>query len=131
MDKMGPWCTQTHASTGLTTAVLTSHTTPHEAARSLLTYIRTHIPTAGIALLAGNSVHADKAFLAKEPYAPILSHLHYRILDVSSIKEAARRWCTKEVWEEQPKKLGVHRGREDIWESILEARYWKETVFER
>ncbi len=66
--------------------------TPQQAADSLLAYIQRHVPERGVALLAGNSVHADRAFLRREPYKKVLDHLHYRILDVSSIKEAARRW---------------------------------------
>ena len=66
--------------------------TPQQAADSLLAYIQRHVPERGVALLAGNSVHADRAFLRREPYKKVIDHLHYRILDVSSIKEAARRW---------------------------------------
>lgn len=66
--------------------------TPQQAADGLLDYIKRLVPERGVALLAGNSVHADQAFLKKEPYKRVLDHLHYRILDVSSIKEAARRW---------------------------------------
>lgn len=77
---------------GLTEAVLSSTVTPGQAAEGLLAYIQKHIPERGAAILAGNSVHADQAFLRKEPYKKVLDHLHYRILDVSSIKEATRRW---------------------------------------
>ncbi|TGO45752.1 hypothetical protein BCON_0368g00040 [Botryotinia convoluta] len=131
MDKMDEWCTTTHASTGLTSEVLSSTTTPTEAAESLLKYIKSWVPEPRRALLAGNSVHADKAFLSKGPYKQIIEHLHYRILDVSSIKEAAKRWCDLRVLVDQPKKQGKHRGREDILESIEEARYWKERVFQQ
>lgn len=77
---------------GLTAAVIESNVTPQQAADGLLAYVQKHVPVSGTALLAGNSVHADRAFLRKAPYDRILNHLHYRILDVSSIKEAARRW---------------------------------------
>jgi oligoribonuclease (3'-5' exoribonuclease) len=63
-----------------------------------LAYIKKHVPERGVALLAGNSVHADQAFLKKEPYKRVLEHLHYRILDVSSVKEAARRWWYVALW---------------------------------
>ena len=66
--------------------------TPQRAADGLLAYIQKYIPEKGVALLSGNSVHADQAFLKKGPYKKVLDHLQYRILDVSSIKEAARRW---------------------------------------
>lgn len=77
---------------GLTAAVIESTVTPQQAADGLLAYVQKYIPQKGTALLAGNSVHADRAFLRKAPYNKVLDHLHYRILDVSSIKEAARRW---------------------------------------
>jgi oligoribonuclease len=76
----------------LTAAVIASTVTAEEAASGLLAYIQKHVPVKGTALLAGNSVHADRAFLRKEPYKKVLDHLHYRILDISSLKEAARRW---------------------------------------
>lgn len=72
--------------------MIASTVTAEQAADGLLEYIKKHVPEKGTALLAGNSVHADRAFLQKDPYKKVLDHLHYRILDVSSIKEAARRW---------------------------------------
>lgn len=131
LDRMGEWCTRTHAQTGLTAAVLASTTTAEEAAAGLLAYVQRLVPEPRKALLAGNSVHADKAFLAKGPYARVLEHLHYRILDVSSVKEAARRWCPPSVAAGVPAKTGTHRGREDILESIEEARYYREVIFGR
>ena len=114
---------------GLTAAVIKSSTTPEQAANGLLNYIRHHVPERGVALLAGNSVHADRAFLRKEPYKPILDHLHYRILDVSSVKEAARRWCPR-VASATPAKKGMHKAKEDILESIEEAKYYKRAIFQ-
>lgn len=93
--ELGSWrrmLTQVDGESGLTTAVIKSTVTPQQAAEGLLAYIKKHVPQRGVALLAGNSVHADQTFLKKEPYKRVLDHLHYRILDVSSIKEAARRW---------------------------------------
>lgn len=129
LDQMGEWCTRTHGATGLTDAVLSSTTTPEQAADGLLAYIKRHVPEPRTALLAGNSVYADRAFLAKGPYAAVLEYLHYRLLDVSAIKEAARRWCPPDVLWDAPPKKGVHRGRDDILESIEEARYYREAVF--
>ncbi|KAL2758854.1 hypothetical protein ACRALDRAFT_1040709 [Sodiomyces alcalophilus JCM 7366] len=129
LDQMDEWCTRTHGATGLTDAVLASTTTPEQAAVDLLAYIKRHVPAPRTALLAGNSVHADRAFLAKRPYAAVLDHLHYRLLDVSAIKEAVRRWCPPAVLQDAPRKKGVHRGREDILESISEARYYRDAVF--
>ena len=125
LDSMGDWCTDTHGKTGLTAACLKSTTTAQEAAAQLLKYIRLHVPQERTALLAGNSVHADKDFLSKEPYNVVLEHLHYRILDVSSIKEAVRRWAPEDILQQVLTKRNLHRAREDILESIQEARFYR------
>ena len=131
LDKMDAWCTQTHASTGLTAAAIKSTTHAEEAASSLLAYVKQHVPTPRTALLAGNSVHADRAFLCKKPYDKVLEHLHYRILDVSSIKEAVRRWAPDNVLKAAPAKKELHEARQDILESIEEARFYRETFFKK
>ena len=74
-------------------------------------------------------MHFDAAFLRKGEYKKVMDWLGYRILDVSAIKEATRRWCDKEVVEGAPRKKEVHRGKEDILESIEEARYYRRAVF--
>ncbi len=96
----------------------------------MLEYIKRFVPEPKRALLAGNSVHADKAFLRKEPYKKVHDHLHYRILDVSTLKEAARRWSPLSVLLEIPKKKLLHTAQQDIIESILEAKYYKEAIFQ-
>jgi oligoribonuclease len=131
MNKMDDWCTRTHAKSGLTAAVLASKVTPEQAADDLFEYIKKYVPQSKRALLAGNTVHADKAFLRKEPYKKVIDHLHHRILDVSSIKEAAKRWSNLDVLLGVPKKAGLHQAKEDILESIEEARYYKEAIFQR
>ncbi|KAI9717319.1 MAG: hypothetical protein M1812_004846 [Candelaria pacifica] len=130
LDAMDEWCTRTHASSGLTAAVLDSKTTADEAAAGLLKYIRKYVPEPRQALLAGNSVHADKAFLSKAPYDKVLDHLHYRIFDVSSMKEAARRWASEETLEQIPVKKGLHEAKEDIIESIEEAKFYQKMFFQ-
>ncbi|KAK6066491.1 oligoribonuclease [Seiridium cupressi] len=130
MDQMDDWCTKTHEKSGLTAAVIASTVTPEQAADELLAYIKKHIPERG-AILAGNSVHADRAFLRKEPYKKVVSYLHHRILDVSSLKEAARRWCPKRIIHSAPQKKGLHQAKDDILESIEEARYYKEVIFQK
>ena len=108
------------------------------AAAQLLAYIQSHIPQRGVALLAGNSVHADRSFLAVEPWNVVLEHLHYRLFDVSAMKEAVRRWgggAEGEISRGEgegdgllgswPEKKGLHTAREDILESIEEARWIK------
>jgi oligoribonuclease len=129
MDKMDAWCTKTHARTGLTDRVLKSDISPDSAAETLFQYVTKLVPEPGTAILAGNSVHYDKEFLRKGPYAKVLDHLHHRILDVSSIKEAVRRWCDKEVLKSAPKKTGTHEARQDILESIEEAKYYRDSLF--
>lgn len=129
MDKMDEWCTRTHGNSGLTAAVVSSKVTPEQAADELLAYIKKYVPERG-AVLAGNSVHADRAFLRKEPYKKVVSYLHHRILDVSTLKEAARRWCPRSIIKNAPIKQGLHQAKEDILESIAEARYYKEVIFD-
>lgn len=129
LDQMDAWCTKTHADTGLTAAVLASTTTPAQAADDLYAYITRYCPQRRKALLAGNSVHCDGAFLRQEPYAKVMKHLHHRILDVSTIKEAARRWSAKRVVNKVPSKKGTHKAKDDILESIEEARYYREAIF--
>ena len=129
MDQMGEWCVNTHAKTGLTAAVIDSTTSPQDAADGLYAYITKLVPQRRKALLAGNSVHADAAFLRKGPYAKVMSHLHHRILDVSALKEAARRWCGPHIVADVPMKKAKHKARDDILESIQEAKYYQETIF--
>jgi oligoribonuclease len=88
------------------------------------------VPEPKRALLAGNTVHADKAFLRKEPYKKVHDHLSHRILDVSSLKEAAKRWSSLEVLAGKPKKKQLHKAKDDILESIAEAKYYKEAIFQ-
>lgn len=129
LDQMNEWCVNTHAKSGLTQAVIDSTTTPEEAARNLYEYIVKHIPEPRRALLAGNTVHADRAFLRKAPFDIVTDHLHYRILDVSAIKEAARRWSAPRVIKKCPSKKGLHKARDDILESIAEAKYYRDSIF--
>ncbi|KAK3941818.1 oligoribonuclease [Diplogelasinospora grovesii] len=128
MDMMDDWCTRVHGNSGLTSAVIESDVTPEQAADELLAYIQKHVSQRGVALLAGNSVHADRAFLRKEPYKQVIDYLHYRILDVSSLKEAALRWCPK-IAGAAPEKKGLHKAKQDILESIEEARFYKSVIF--
>ncbi|MCJ1385082.1 hypothetical protein MMC17_008200 [Xylographa soralifera] len=129
LDKMDEWCTRTHGKSGLTAACIASDTRPEAAAASLLEYVQRFVPRARKGLLAGNSVHCDRDFLSKPPYNIVMAYLHYRILDVSSIKEAARRWAPQEVLRNAPEKMGLHQAREDILESIEEARFYMNVFF--
>ncbi|PSN66771.1 oligoribonuclease-like protein [Corynespora cassiicola Philippines] len=131
LDLMGEWCTKHHGNSGLTKACIESTTTAEQAAEGLLKYIKKHIPKSRTGLLAGNSVHADKSFLVKAPYDQVIEHLHYRILDVSTIKEAARRWAPESILKNIPRKQMLHEARADILESIQEAKYYREAFFVR
>ena len=131
LDQMDEWCTRTHGDSGLTNACLESKTTPQEAADDLQAYVKRFCPEPRRGLLAGNSVHCDKAFLRKPPYNKVTDYLSYRILDVSSLKEAAKRWAADDVLVGIPPKKLLHQAREDILESIEEARYYKDKLFAR
>lgn len=129
LDRMGEWCTEHHGASGLTQACIDSSTTAEDAAEGLLQYIKQFVPERRTGLLAGSSVHVDKTFLVKPPYNIVTEHLHYRILDVSTIKEAARRWAPKAILKNIPKKKMLHEARADILESIEEARYYRQVFF--
>ena len=131
METMGEWCRQHHGASGLTQACLDSEMTAEKAAGELLEYIQKFVPERRRALLAGNTVHADKAFLVQEPWTKVIKYLHHRILDVSAIKEAARRWAPIEVLKKSPQKAGKHEAKADILESIEEAKYYKRVFFDR
>ena len=98
-----------------------------EAEAQVLEYVRQHIPEARKAPLAGSSVYVDRGFLAA--YMPDLDgHLHYRLVDVSSVKELVRRWFPR-VYFATPEKKGNHRALGDIRESIAELRYYRDAIF--
>jgi len=125
LSAMSEWCIQTHGASGLTQECLSSSTSAETAASQLLRYIQHFIPEPRRALLAGNRIHADRAFLMLQPWIPILEHLHYRLFDVSAMKEMVRRWAGEEVLMAAPRKELRHTAREDVLESIQEAQYYK------
>jgi oligoribonuclease len=98
-----------------------------DAEKQVLDYVKSHVPEARKAPLAGSSVYVDRGFLAR--YMPELdSHLHYRLVDVSSIKELTRRWYPR-VYFASPEKKGNHRALGDIRDSISELRFYRDAVF--
>jgi oligoribonuclease len=98
-----------------------------DAEQQVLAYVKTHVPEARKAPLAGSSVYVDRGFLAN--YMPELdAHLHYRLVDVSSIKELTRRWYPR-VYFASPEKTGNHRALGDIQDSISELRFYRDAVF--
>ncbi|XP_037136377.1 small fragment nuclease isoform X1 [Syngnathus acus] len=126
LESMSEWCKEHHGKSGLTEAVRRSQTTLGQAEDEFLSFVRQHTP-AGQCPLAGNSVHGDKRFLEK--YMPqFMNHLHYRIIDVSTIKELCRRWFPVEYKMAPPKKA-THRALEDIRESIIELQYYRASIF--
>ena len=98
-----------------------------EAQAMVMEYVRTWVPEPRKAPLAGNSVATDRGFLARD-MAELDEHLHYRIIDVSSIKELARRWFPR-VYFASPEKNGGHRALADIRDSINELKYYREVLF--
>jgi oligoribonuclease len=116
-----------HAVSGLTEAVRASDTSVAEAEQLVLAYLRSHVPEARKAPLCGNSIATDRGFLARQ-MPELEGHLHYRMVDVSSIKELVRRWYPR-VYFAAPAKHGGHRALADILESIEELRYYRAAVF--
>ncbi|MDH6110568.1 oligoribonuclease [Kitasatospora sp. MAP12-15] len=115
-----------HTSSGLLTE-LAGGVTLAEAEKLVLDYIREYAPEPGKTPLCGNSVATDRGFLSRD-MPSLEKHLHYRIVDVSSIKELARRWYPRAYYN-SPQKGGSHRALADIRESIAELRYYREAVF--
>jgi oligoribonuclease len=124
--QMGDFVRAMHASSGLLD-VLAGGLTMAEAEEQVLAYVQEHVPEVRKAPLAGNTIGTDRAFLARD--MPTLeSHVHYRNVDVSSIKELARRWYPR-IYYHSPAKSGNHRALADIRESIEELRYYREVLF--
>ena len=126
LEQMGDFVRTMHTTSGLLDALPTG-TTLEDAQRQVLDYVRTWVPEPGKAPLAGNSVGTDKTFLDRD-MPELVAHLHYRIIDVSSIKELARRWYPR-VYFASPPKNGGHRALADILESIDELRYYRAALF--
>ena len=116
-----------HTSSGLLDAIAASTTTLEEAGAATLEFIKAHAPKARTVPLCGNTIGTDRRFLAA--YLPeIEEYLHYRSVDVTTIKELARRWYP-EALGDLPRKATSHRALDDIKESIEELRYWRSKVF--
>jgi len=116
-----------HARSGLTNEIRASVITLEEAGAATLAFIQTHIPEPRTVPLCGNSIGMDRRFLTA--YLPeIEDYLHYRSVDVSTIKELARRWYPEDLKQYQ-KSVSAHRAMDDIKESLEELRYWRKRVF--
>ena len=126
LEQMEDVVRRMHTASGLL-AQLDAGMTLAEAQTMALDYVRTHVPEARKAPLAGNSIGTDRAFLARD-MPELEGHLHYRVVDVSSIKELVRRWYPRAYFA-SPAKGGSHRALADIRESIAELRYYRAAVF--
>lgn len=116
-----------HTRSGLLDAIRKSDIELAEAGRQTLDFLRAHIPEARTVPLCGNSIGTDRRFLAR--WLPeIDDFLHYRSIDVSTIKELSRRWYP-EALEAQPRKVGSHRAMGDVLESVAELAYYRKAVF--
>lgn len=127
LAKMDEVVTNMHAENGLTEQIRTSTVTMEEAEKAVLALIDEHCDPAHPAPLAGNSIATDRAFI-REQMPNLDKALHYRMIDVSSIKELARRWFPKAYFN-QPEKGLAHRALADIVESIRELDYYRRAIF--
>lgn len=126
LDQMNDFVRDMHTKSGLLED-LSAGVTMEEATDTVMAYIKEYVPTAKKAPLAGNTIGTDRAFLARD-MPELESWVHYRNVDVSSLKELARRWFPKVV-NMAPAKSGNHRALADIQESIEELRYYREALF--
>ena len=127
LDAMPPVVRDMHAKSGLTEEVRRSTVTMAEAEEIVLAYIKEYVPNPRTTPLCGNSIATDRWFIARD-MPELDAYLHYRMVDVSSIKELARRWYPR-VYFASPGKHGGHRALADIKESVQELRYYRETLF--
>lgn len=126
LEGMGDFVRQMHTTSGLLDE-LADGVSLADAEEAVLAYIAAHVPTAGQAPLAGNTIGTDRAFIARD-MPRVDAHLHYRSVDVSSIKELVRRWFPR-VYFNAPAKNGGHRALADILESIRELEYYRRIGF--
>ncbi|WP_308190743.1 oligoribonuclease [Arthrobacter hankyongi] len=126
LEQMTDFVREMHVTSGLLEE-LSGGITMQEAEDKVMEYITTWVPEPRKAQLAGNSVGTDRTFLVRD-MPRVVDHLHYRIIDVSTIKELARRWFTRAYFQ-SPAKHGGHRALGDIKDSINELRYYRQSVF--
>jgi oligoribonuclease len=128
LEEMNVWCTEHHTASGLVEKVRTSNVSLAEAEERTLEIVEACC-VAGTAPLAGNSIHVDRFFL-RHHMPRLEAHLHYRNVDVTSIKELVRRWMPK-TFSRLPKKSDAHRALDDIHESIAELRFYRDNAFKK
>jgi oligoribonuclease len=127
LGEMDDFVRAMHTRSGLLDAIAASTLTLDEAGTMTLDFLKLHIPEAATVPLAGNSIGTDRRFLATQLPA-VEDFLHYRSVDVSTIKELARRWYP-EVYKGAPNKAGGHRALQDIQESVAELAYYRTALF--
>ena len=127
LDAMGDFVREMHTKSGLVDEIRASTVTMADAEALIMDYVKQYVPEADKAPLAGNTISTDRAFLARD--MPTLEgYVHYRNVDVSTIKELAHRWYPR-AFHAAPEKAGNHRALADIKESIRELRYYRAAVF--
>ena len=127
LDAMSDVVREMHTRSGLIEEIRASALTLPDAGAQTLEFLKAHIPEAGTVPLCGNSIGMDRRFLALQ-LPEVEAYLHYRSVDVSTVKELARRWLPA-VLEHAPHKHGSHRAMDDIKESVAELAYYRRTVF--
>ena len=124
---MDPFVVEMHTKSGLLVAIAASTITLEEAGQQTLDFIKLHVPDPRSVPLCGNSIGTDRRFLSK--YLPdIENYLHYRSVDVSSIKELAKRWYPR-IGPDRTSKSGLHRALDDVKESIRELSFYRDNLF--
>jgi len=127
LERMGDVVVAMHTASGLLDAIRSSTITLEEAGSATLAFIKEHVPTARTVPLCGNSIGMDRRFLAA--YLPEIEEwLHYRSIDVSTLKELARRWYPAQ-FAAAPRKAAAHRALDDIRESVAQLTYWRSAIF--
>jgi len=129
LARMDDFVREMHTKSGLLAAIEASPVTVEAAGAATLEFIKRHVPEPRTVPLCGNSIGTDRRFLATQ-LPEIESYLHYRSVDVSTVKELCRRWYP-EVYAAAPAKAGGHRALDDIRESLAELRYYREKMFKQ
>ena len=127
LGEMDDFVTNMHTRSGLLDQIKASTVSLEEAGRQTMAFLREHIPEARSVPLCGNSIGTDRRFLATQ-LPEVEEYLHYRSIDVSTLKELARRWHP-EAFASAPKKAGGHRALDDIVESLDELRHYRRALF--
>jgi len=126
LARMGDFVREMHTKSGLLPNIESSQVGVAEAQLTTLEYVKRHVPKASVAPLCGNSIGTDRGFLARY-MTELDDYLHYRCVDVSSLKELCRRWYPA-IYKKRPGKAEHHRALDDIRESIEELRFYRDNL---